>query len=77
VVKRIAEDSHGRIYLATLGGGVKVLDAESQAYALSDVTQYPPDGMDKWKVNRLHFDTSGRMWISTVENGLFRFYPDS
>ena len=77
LVRRIVEDHLGRLYIASLGSGVRVLDQDHNAFSLSEITQYPPEGMDSWRVNRVYFDQSGRLWISTIENGIFRFYPES
>lgn len=77
VIRRIAETGNGQLYIGTFGGGVKVLDRDSSVYSLSQITQYPIEGMDAWRVLRVVIDSGNRVWISTVSNGLFRYDPQS
>lgn len=77
LVRRIVEDQSGLLYLATQGNGVRVVGDDMEVTPLSRIAENPIEGMDDWRVNRVYIDADDRLWISTIENGLFRYFPES
>ena len=71
----VEEDDGGRIWIATFGGGVNMLQSpQSERFVHSDnrLEHYPDEAS---RVRWLTFDTRGRMLAATAE-GLLLFNPD-
>ncbi|MDG5768121.1 two-component regulator propeller domain-containing protein [Balneolales bacterium ANBcel1] len=72
VVQMIFEDSSGRLWLATWGGGLKLIDRDTH-----HVTSFTErDGLPNNNLHAIMEDNSGFLWISS-NNGLTRFCPET
>ena len=71
----VEEDARGRIWVATFGGGVNMLESpDSERFIHSgNLLEHYPD--EAWRVRWLTFDGRGRMIAATAE-GLLLFNPD-
>ncbi len=68
----IREDSRGRLWVGTLGGGLDRLDATAQTFTHFTVE----DGLPNNVVNGIEEDAHGHLWIST-NKGLAKLDPDT
>ncbi|MDJ0840626.1 MAG: two-component regulator propeller domain-containing protein [Acidobacteriota bacterium] len=73
----IEDDLDGRIWIATYGNGLLVLDSDS-----GKLEQFPPDrtapsAMGSKKLNSLVMDRSGLLWIGSQDKGLFLHNPET
>lgn len=68
-----AEDAAGRIYVATSGKGLNLIDlTDGQLRVL-----HTPDDNDLTSFDKaLHMARDGTLWIATSGSGLYRFQPD-
>ena len=76
-VVHIDEDLHGKLWLATMGGGLLRFDPVTESF---DSYRYDaPDrlGTGVERLLCLRFDRAGVLWIGTSGEGLLRFDPDS
>ncbi|WP_338844991.1 two-component regulator propeller domain-containing protein [Massilia sp. W12] len=65
-------DRRGRLWVATLGGGIHVLEAPEKSRQFIRLTQYP--GMREMMIAKLLEDSHGDIWASTI-NGLLQINP--
>lgn len=68
----LCEDAKGRIWLAT-GNGLNRFKEQTGTFELYS----PPPPSQTGIIARIVEDNSGRLWLSTLQNGLFRFDPES
>lgn len=75
-VSAFAEDSNGRIYVTSDGGGLSVFCPQSLSYT-SFRKNHPPYNLPSDKTLSVAIDHQERIWIGTWMEGLVRFDPST
>jgi ligand-binding sensor domain-containing protein/two-component sensor histidine kinase len=74
---QIAEDSSGKIWLATLGEGLAYYDSQASIFKpliLTKGNELSPPPLD---VATIFVDKTGIFWLGTMEGEIFRFSPST
>ena len=72
VYGELAEDAQGILWLGTEAGGLRRFDPETGQSKVYEHDDSRPGTLSDNRVNSVHFDRSGTMWVGT-QNGLDRF----
>jgi ligand-binding sensor domain-containing protein/signal transduction histidine kinase len=70
----LVEDPHGALWLGTHSSGVQRFDPATNHFTVYEYKANRPGSLSDNRVNSVHFDRSGTMWVGT-QNGLNRFDP--
>ena len=68
----MAEDGKGTLWLGSEHGGLHHFDPATGQFTVYQHDVDRPDGLSDNRVNSVHFDRSGAMWVGT-QNGLDKF----
>lgn len=74
-VRDIAQESNGKIWLATDHGGVSVYDKSSKS--IFNIVHDPenPSSLSQNSAISLYYDNTGIMWVGTYKNGVSYYHP--
>jgi len=75
-INDIYQDRCGRIWIATLGGGIYKYDRYGHKFPLYQIGVESPEGKNICAINHLiedQFPLSSLLWLATPENGLVKF----
>ncbi len=75
-IRYIFQDSKGRIWLATAGGGINLFDGEDENGKARFKVYKNQQGIANDNIMAIQEDNNGTLWIST-ESGLHTFNPES
>lgn len=75
IIKCIAEDGQGHLWVGTQGGGVSIFDPSTEQFTTYRNIPGDPNSLSNDEVVSLLADRSGRVWIGT-EAGLNLFVPE-
>jgi PAS domain S-box-containing protein len=70
----LKEDSHGALWLGTHFSGLQRFDPTTEQFTVYRHNANDPTSLSNNRVNSVHFDHSGTMWVGTQE-GLNKFDP--
>ena len=70
----LAEDREGKIWIGTESSGLRRFDPENGQFITYEHNRNLPGTLSDDRVNTVHFDRSGTMWVGT-QNGLDKFDP--
>jgi len=75
-VYELFEDSKGKLWIGTNGGGVNVLDPKSNTIKkfISPYSNHP-DSLNNNYIRALHEDRNGNIWIGTFSGGINVYHP--
>ena len=76
-VWKVAEDAHGDLWLATVGGGVARWRRATDEFQQFRHAPNRPDSLASDAVRTLLMDPSGRIWVATLDGGLDLLDPVS
>jgi hypothetical protein len=71
-VYALLEDSGGEMWIST-GSGLNSFNRQTRTFKLV----LPPGGLATGTITRIIEDDHGKLWLSTLQNGLFRFDPQT
>src|SRR5208337_2658900 len=71
----LAEDSKGYLWLGGFFSGLQRFDPATGAFTSYEHDLNRPGTLSDNRMNSIHFDRSGRMWVGT-QNGLDKFDPE-
>jgi len=71
----IAGDNEGRIYIATMGGGLNIYNTKTDEIEI--FRRGRSKGIRSNYINDVYFDSKGNLWIGFVDNGVDKMYRDS
>jgi PAS domain S-box-containing protein len=70
----VTEDGQGAIWMGTHSSGLQRLDPTTEQFRVYRHNANDPTTLSNNRVNSVHFDHSGTMWVGT-QNGLGKFDP--
>jgi ligand-binding sensor domain-containing protein len=70
----VTEDGQGAIWMGTHSSGLQRLDPTTEQFKVYRHNANDPTSLSNNRVNSVHFDHSGTMWVGT-QNGLDKFDP--
>ena len=70
----VTEDGQGAIWMGTHSSGLQRLDPTTEQFKVYRHNANDPTSLSNSRVNSVHFDHSGTMWVGT-QNGLGNFDP--
>jgi ligand-binding sensor domain-containing protein/signal transduction histidine kinase len=70
----LVEDAKGALWLGTHASGLQRFEPKTGQFAAYQHDIHRPGTLSDNRVNSVHFDRSGRMWVGT-QNGLNKFEP--
>ena len=70
----VTEDGQGAIWMGTHSSGLQRLDPTTEQFKVYRHNANDPTSLSNNRVNSVHFDHSGTMWVGT-QNGLGKFDP--
>ncbi len=73
----ITEDSSGRLWVGTLGGGLNLFDRETETFRRIRHREDDPASLSNDNVNSLYTDSKGYLWVGTTMGGLNRLDPST
>lgn len=76
-VRDLVEDGDGRIWVATLGGGVNRFDPKTETFTTFRHRPDDPASLGNDQVEHLARTTDGAIWAGTLADGLARIDPQS
>lgn len=71
VIRSVAADQNGLVWLGTLGGGLNLFSKEPQ------VVKYFPNSQGFMRINDIYIDSKGRKWIGTKDHLICFDKPES
>ena len=74
LILELTEDREGKIWIGTDSSGLRRFDPVTGQLATYEHVPNDPDSLSDDRVNSVHFDRSGTMWVGT-QNGLDRLDP--
>ena len=72
----LVEDREGKIWIGTESSGLRHFDPATGQFAVYKHDRNVPGTLSDHRVNSVHFDRSGTMWVGT-QNGLDKFNPQT
>jgi len=75
LVRDIAQDNRGRIWLATDHGGVNIYDKKTNDITVLLNDPFNPSSLSQNSAISLFYDNTGIMWIGTYKNGVSYYHP--
>jgi ligand-binding sensor domain-containing protein/two-component sensor histidine kinase len=69
-ISDILEDDNGKIWIATVGGGINVYDKRSKKFIRVVQDKTDPQSLPSNFISKLYFDKNKTLWVSTFENGI-------
>jgi ligand-binding sensor domain-containing protein/signal transduction histidine kinase len=72
----LVEDRQGKIWIGTESSGLRHFDPATGQFAEYEHDENVPGTLSDNRVNSVHFDRSGTMWVGT-QNGLDKFNPET
>jgi signal transduction histidine kinase/streptogramin lyase len=72
----LVEDRQGKIWIGTESSGLRHFDPATGQFAEYEHDENFPGTLSDNRVNSVHFDRSGTMWVGT-QNGLDKFNPQT
>jgi ligand-binding sensor domain-containing protein/signal transduction histidine kinase len=72
--QELAEDREGALWLGTDSSGLRRFDPATGRFTMYQPDMNRPGTLSDHRVNSVHFDASGTMWLGT-QNGLNKFDP--
>jgi ligand-binding sensor domain-containing protein/signal transduction histidine kinase len=72
----LVEDREGKIWIGTESSGLRHFDPATGQFAVYKHDGNVPGTLSDHRVNSVHFDRSGTMWVGT-QNGLDKFNPQT
>lgn len=75
LIMDFSEDSHGRVYIATYGGGAMLFHPETGTLEQPDHLKQGPDGIKDGRVISLTNDQQDNLWIG-MQTGLSKLDPE-
>ncbi len=76
-VMDMVEDQDGKIYMATMGGGVNIYDPKTGVVEVLKKKSQIKNGLRSNSINEVFIDSKGNLWIGYVGNGVAKMYCDS
>ena len=73
IVRCIAEDHHGRLWVGTQGAGISLLDPKSGTFHRYRNDPDQPDSLCNDSIFSIYRDSAGVLWIGTWGGGLCRY----
>jgi signal transduction histidine kinase/ligand-binding sensor domain-containing protein/DNA-binding response OmpR family regulator len=75
LVRDIAQDNKGRIWLATDHGGVNIYDKKTNDITVLWNDPFNPNSLSQNSAISLYYDNTGIMWVGTYKNGVSYYHP--
>jgi signal transduction histidine kinase/ligand-binding sensor domain-containing protein/DNA-binding response OmpR family regulator len=75
LVRDIAQDNKGRIWLATDHGGVNIYDKKTNDITVLLNDPLNPSSLSQNSAISLYYDNTGIMWVGTYKNGVSYYHP--
>src|ERR1035437_1577198 len=75
LVRDIAQDNKGRIWLATDHGGVNIYDKKTNDITVLWNDPLNPSSLSQNSAISLYYDNTGIMWVGTYKNGVSYYHP--
>ena len=75
LVRDIAQDDKGRIWLATDHGGINIYDKRVNNITVLWNDQFNPNSLSQNSPISLYYDNTGIMWVGTYKNGVSYYHP--
>jgi signal transduction histidine kinase/ligand-binding sensor domain-containing protein/DNA-binding response OmpR family regulator len=75
LVRDIAQDNNGRIWLATDHGGVNIYDKKTNDITVLLNDPLNPSSLSQNSAISLYYDNTGIMWVGTYKNGVSYYHP--
>ena len=72
-VSSIREDSQGRLWIGTLGGGLNLLDRSTGGFTSFQHDENTPGSISSNDITSIESSEDGSLWIATVSDGLNLF----
>jgi ligand-binding sensor domain-containing protein/signal transduction histidine kinase len=72
----LVEDREGKMWIGTEASGLRHFDPVTGRFAVYEHDKNVPGTLSDHRVNSVHFDRAGTMWVGT-QNGLDKFNPQT
>lgn len=72
VISSFAQDSDGNLYIGTMGGGLSVINSQTDMLSTQLVSPDEPHGLQENLVMSLGVDNTDTLWLGTLSKGLHR-----